>query len=30
MDIMEPYEIILDVKIGKVFFRRFPPVMEIV
>ena len=30
MDIMEPYGIVLDVKIGKVFFRRFPPVMEIV
>jgi predicted aspartyl protease len=30
MDIMEPYEIVLDVKAGKVFFRRFPPVMEIV
>jgi predicted aspartyl protease len=30
MDIMEPYGIVLDVKAGKVFFRRFPPVMEIV
>ncbi|MFZ8793668.1 MAG: hypothetical protein ACO2O2_07280 [Acidilobaceae archaeon] len=30
MNIIEPYEIVLDVKIGEVFFRRFPPVMEIV
>jgi predicted aspartyl protease len=30
MDIMEPYEIALDVKTGKVFFKRFPPILEIV
>ena len=24
MDIMEPYEIALDVKTGKAFFKRFP------
>ena len=27
VDVMEPYEIALDVKTGKVFFRRFPPVL---
>jgi predicted aspartyl protease len=30
MDIMEPYEIALDVKTGKVFFKRFPPILEMV
>jgi predicted aspartyl protease len=30
MDIMEPYEIALDVKTGKAFFKRFPPILEIV
>lgn len=30
IDIMEPYEIALDVKTGKVFFKRFPPILEIV
>ena len=30
MDIMEPYDIELDVKEGKVKFRRFPPTLEIV
>ena len=30
MDIMEPYDIELDVREGKVKFRRFPPTLEIV
>jgi hypothetical protein len=30
MDIMEPYEIVLDVKTGKVFFKRFPPILGMV
>jgi len=30
MDIIEPYEIALDVKEGKVKFRKYPPTIEIV
>jgi len=30
MDIMEPYDIELDAREGKVKFRRFPPTLEIV
>ena len=30
MDIMEPYDIELDVKEGKPKFRKFPPTLEIV
>jgi predicted aspartyl protease len=30
LDIMEPYEIALDVKTGKAFFKRFPSILEIV
>lgn len=30
MDIMEPYEIELDVREGKAKFRRYPPTLEIV
>ena len=30
MDIMEPYDIELDVKEGKAKFRKFPPTLEIV
>jgi predicted aspartyl protease len=30
MDIMEPYDIELDVEEGKARFRRFPPTLEIV
>jgi len=27
---MEPYEIVVDAKEGKVAFRKFPPTVEIV
>jgi hypothetical protein len=30
MDIIEPYEIILDMREGKVKFRKYPPTIEIV
>ena len=30
MDIIEPYEIILDAREGKVKFRRYPPIIELV
>lgn len=30
MDIMEPYEIVVDAKEGKAAFRKFPPTIEIV
>jgi len=30
MDMMEPYEILVDAKEGKVFFKRFPPTIEII
>ncbi len=30
MDIMEPYEIFVDVKEGKVGFKRYPPTLEII
>lgn len=30
MDLMEPYEIIVDAKEGKIFFKRFPPTIEII
>jgi len=30
MDLMEPYEVVLDVKEGKVGFKRYPPVLEII
>jgi len=30
MDIIEPYEIVLDVKEGKVKFRKYPPTMELI
>lgn len=30
MDIIEPYEIILDVKEGKIKFKKIPPTVEIV
>jgi len=30
MDVMEPYDIELDVKEGRAKFRRFPPTLEIV
>jgi predicted aspartyl protease len=29
MDIMEPYEILVDAKEGKVSFKSFPPTIEI-
>lgn len=29
MDLMEPYEILIDAKEGKASFKRFPPVIEI-
>jgi len=29
MDMMEPYEILVDAKEGKVSFKRFPPTIEI-
>jgi len=30
MDIMEPYEILVDAREGKVYFKRSPPTIEIV
>ncbi len=30
MDMMEPYEILVDAKEGKVSFRKFPPTIEII
>lgn len=30
MDIMEPYEILVDAKEGKVSFKSFPPTIEII
>jgi len=30
MDVMEPYEILVDAKEGKVSFKRFPPTIEII
>jgi len=30
MDMMEPYEILVDAKEGKVSFKRFPPTIEII
>lgn len=30
MDLMEPYEILVDAKEGKVSFKRFPPTIEII
>jgi len=30
MDVMEPYEILVDPKEGKVTFKRFPPTIEII
>ncbi|KPV62601.1 MAG: hypothetical protein AOA65_1728 [Candidatus Bathyarchaeota archaeon BA1] len=30
MDLMEPYEVEVDVKEGKARFKRFPPTIEIV
>jgi predicted aspartyl protease len=30
MDVMEPYEIVMDAKEGKISFKRFPPTMEII
>ena len=30
MDIMEPYEILVDTREGKVYFRKFPPTIEII
>jgi len=30
MDVMEPYEILVDPKEGKVSFKRFPPTIEII
>jgi hypothetical protein len=30
MDVMEPYEIYIDVEEGKLKFKRVPPVMELV
>jgi len=30
MDLMEPYEILVDAKEGKISFKRFPPTIEII
>ena len=30
MDIMEPYEVVVEAKEGRVAFRKFPPTIEIV
>jgi len=30
MDIIEPYEIILDAREGKVKFKKYPPTIELV
>ncbi len=30
MDIMEPYEIFIDVREGKVGFKKYPPILEII
>jgi len=30
MDMMEPYEILVDAKEGKVSFKKFPPAIEII
>ena len=30
MDLMEPYEIVVDAKEGKVSFKKFPPTIEII
>jgi len=30
MDIMEPYEIVVDAKEGRIAFRKFPPTIEII
>ena len=30
MDLMEPYEILVDAKEGEVSFKRFPPTIEII
>jgi len=30
MDLMEPYEILVDAKEGRVSFKRFPPAIEII
>ena len=30
MDVMEPYEIVVDTKEGKALFRKFPPTIEII
>lgn len=30
MDLMEPYEIIVDAKEGKISFKKFPPTIELI